>query len=88
MSPAYYTYKNVFLHRHVGNPEDGGDGYLIGAHRCAIFKVPQKDIYHASKDPVTGKTVYKGNTIIKLGSRILKIVVFEACRRLLHPHLK
>jgi hypothetical protein len=36
---------------------------LIGAHRCAAFKVPQKDIYHASKDPVTGKTVYKGNAI-------------------------
>ena len=36
---------------------------MIGAHRCAAFKVPQKDIYHASKDPVTGKKVYKGNAI-------------------------
>ena len=40
-----------------------GGGYLIGAHRCAAFKVPQTDVHHASKDPVTGKTVYKGNPI-------------------------
>jgi hypothetical protein len=62
---AYCTSNNLLsiIHPHVGNPEDGGDGYLIGAHRCAAFKVPQKDVYHASKDPVTGKTVYKGNAI-------------------------
>jgi hypothetical protein len=44
------------LHLHIGDPEKGGNGFLIGAHRCAAFKVPQKDVHYASKDPVTGKT--------------------------------
>jgi hypothetical protein len=46
-----------------GNVEYGGDGFLIGAHRCAAFQVPQRDIYYSSKDPVTGRTVFKGNKI-------------------------
>ena len=36
-------------------------GFLIGAHRCAAFQVPHRDIYFSSKDPVTGRTVFKGN---------------------------
>ncbi len=46
-----------------GNVENGGDGFLIGAHRCAAFQVPQRDIYFSSKDPVSGRTVFKGNKI-------------------------
>ena len=46
-----------------GHVENGGDGFLIGAHRCAAFQVPQRDIYFSSKDPVTGRTVFKGNKI-------------------------
>ena len=46
-----------------GNVETGGDGFLIGAHRCAAFQVPQRDIYFSSKDPVSGRTVFKGNKI-------------------------
>ncbi len=46
-----------------GDVENGGDGFLIGAHRCAAFQVPQRDIYFSSKDPVTGRTVFKGNKI-------------------------
>ena len=46
-----------------GDVENGGDGFLIGAHRCAAFQVPQRDIYFSSKNPVTGRTVFKGNKI-------------------------
>jgi hypothetical protein len=43
--------------------EAGGKGFLIGAHRCAGFKIPLRDIRHATKDPVTKRTVYKGNAV-------------------------
>ena len=50
-----------FLFR--GSPENGGKGFLIGLHRCEGFKVPLCDVRHSSKDPVTGRTRYRGNPI-------------------------
>ncbi len=43
--------------------EEGGQGFLIGAHRCAGFKIPLRDIRYASKYPVSNRTVFKGNAI-------------------------
>jgi hypothetical protein len=43
--------------------ERGGEGFLIGLHRCANFKVPLRDVRHSSKDPVTGKITFAGNAI-------------------------
>ena len=58
----------VMAHCTVGylfesNVEDGGQGFLIGCHRCAGYKVPLRDIRYSSKDPQTGKTTFKGNPI-------------------------
>ena len=47
----------------VGDPENGGEGYLIGRHRRAPYKVPQRDVRFASKDSQTGRAVYRGNPI-------------------------
>jgi hypothetical protein len=63
-TPLRWTFFSLNLH--TGNPEDGGTGYLIGTHRCATFKVPQKDVHFTTKDSVTGKTVYRGNPIKRL----------------------
>ena len=43
--------------------ENGGEGFLIGLHRCANFKVPLRDVRHSSKDPVSGKITFVGNAI-------------------------
>ncbi len=43
--------------------ENGGDGFLIGVHRCANFKVPLRDVRYSSKDPVTNRITFAGNAI-------------------------
>ena len=43
--------------------ENGGEGFLIGLHRCANFKVPLRDVRFSSKDPVTNKITFAGNAI-------------------------
>ena len=58
----------VMAHCTVGycfgsNVEDAGDGYLIGLHRCANFKVPLRDVRYSSKDPVTNRISFVGNPI-------------------------
>jgi hypothetical protein len=45
------------------NVEDGGEGFLIGLHRCANFKVPLRDVRFSSKDPETGRIRFAGNAI-------------------------
>jgi hypothetical protein len=60
--------KKVMAHCTVGylfdtNVEDGGEGFLIGLHRCANFKVPLRDVRFSSKDPVTGRISFAGNEI-------------------------
>ena len=45
-----------------GSPENGGKGFLIGLHNEA-FKVPLCDVRYSSKDPLTGRTKYRGNPI-------------------------
>jgi hypothetical protein len=60
--------KKVMVHCTVGycfvdNPENGGEGYLIGCHRCASYKVPHRDVRFSAKDPETGRTFFKGNPI-------------------------
>ena len=60
--------KKVMAHCTVGylfdtNVENGGEGFLIGLHRCANFKVPLRDVRHSSKDPVSGKITFVGNAI-------------------------
>ena len=46
-----------------GGPENGGDGLLLGLHRCQAHKIFLRNVYHASKDPVTGRTKYRGNPL-------------------------
>ena len=46
-----------------GDPEKGGQGFLIGCHRCAAFKVPLRDFHYSSRDPDTGKLRFKGNAV-------------------------
>ena len=58
----------VMAHCTVGycfdmNVEDGGDGFLIGLHRCANFKVPLRDVRYSRKDPITNKITFAGNAI-------------------------
>ncbi len=58
----------VMAHCTVGyyfdsNVENGGDGFLIGLHRCANFKVPLRDVRFSTKDPVTNKITFAGNAI-------------------------
>ncbi len=53
-----YHIQKVMAHCTVGylfdaNVEDGGEGFLIGLHRCANFKVPLRDVRFSSKDPET-----------------------------------
>ena len=60
--------KKVMAHCTVGylfdtNVEDGGEGFLIGLHRCANFKVPLRDVRFSSKDPTTGRISFAGNEI-------------------------
>lgn len=46
-----------------GDVENGGQGFLIALHRCAAYRVPLRDVYYSSRDPVTGKLKYKGNPV-------------------------
>jgi len=60
--------EKVMVHATVGyafdgSPENGGDGLLIGLHRCQAHKVSTRDIRYSSKDPVTGRITFKGNPI-------------------------
>ena len=61
--------KKVMAHCTVGyflfntNVENGGEGFLIGLHRCANFKIPLRDVRYSSKDPVSGKISFVGNAI-------------------------
>jgi hypothetical protein len=48
----------------TGNPELGGQGFLIGVNRCAGFKIPLRDIRISTRDPVTKKLTFIGNPII------------------------
>jgi hypothetical protein len=43
--------------------EDGGDGFFIGLHRCANFKVPLRDVRYSSKDSLPNKITLAGNAI-------------------------
>ncbi len=43
--------------------EEGGQGFLIGLHRWANFKVPLHDVRFSTKDPVTQRTSFAGNPI-------------------------
>ena len=43
--------------------EQGGQGFLLGLHRCANFKVPLRDVRFSTKDPVTQRTSFAGNPI-------------------------
>jgi hypothetical protein len=42
--------------------KNGGDGFLIGLHRCANFKVPLRDVRFSTKDPMT-KIIFAGSAI-------------------------
>ncbi len=46
-----------------GDVEAGGNGFLISCDRCASFKMPLRNSYHSSKDPITGKLSFKGNAV-------------------------
>jgi hypothetical protein len=46
-----------------GSPEDGGDGLLVGLHRCQGMRVFERDVRFATKDPITNRTTFKGNPI-------------------------
>jgi hypothetical protein len=46
-----------------GDVEAGGDGFLISCDRCASYKMPLRNSYHSSCDPVTGKLTFKGNAL-------------------------
>ncbi len=46
-----------------GDVEAGGDGFLILCNRCASYKMPLRNSYHSSRDPVTGKLTFKGNAL-------------------------
>jgi hypothetical protein len=39
------------------------EGFCVGLHRCQAFKLCQRLQYTSARDPVTGKTTYKGNAI-------------------------
>ncbi len=59
---------NVMAHCAVGyllevEVENGGQGFLIALHRCQAPRIPLRNVYYSSRDPVTGKIVYKGNAI-------------------------
>jgi hypothetical protein len=56
---AYCTV-GYYFDSDVGN---GRDGFLIGVHRCANFKVPLRDVRYSSKDPVTNRIKFAGNAI-------------------------
>ena len=45
------------------NPENGGEGFSIGLHRCQGWKTPLTGVRHASRDPETGRVRYRGNPI-------------------------
>jgi hypothetical protein len=46
------------------NVENGGEGFLIGLHRCGNFEVPLRDVRYSSKDPETGgRITFAGNDI-------------------------
>ncbi len=46
-----------------GDVEAGGGGFLISCDRCASYKMPLRNSYHASRDPATGKLMCKGNAL-------------------------
>ncbi len=46
-----------------GDVEAGGDGFLISCDRCASYKMPLRNSYESSRDPATGKIVFKGNAL-------------------------
>ena len=47
----------------TGDVETGGDGFLISCDRCASYKMPLRNSYQSSRDPATGKIVFKGNAL-------------------------
>ena len=46
-----------------GEVENGGQGFLIALHRCQAPRIPLRNVYFSSRNPLTGKIVYKGNAI-------------------------
>jgi hypothetical protein len=46
-----------------GDVEAGGEGFLISCDRYASYKMPLRNSYHSSRDPVTGKLTFKGNAL-------------------------
>ncbi len=44
-------------------PELGGQGYLIGLHRCQSFKVMQRKVREQTVNRDTGKRTSKGNAV-------------------------
>ena len=47
----------------MGDVEAGGEGFLISCDRCASYKMPLRNSYESSRDPATGKIVFKGNAL-------------------------
>ncbi len=54
MYDALYVHKNKNVYRVHGDPELGGQGYLIGLHRCLSFKVIQRKINEQTVNAETG----------------------------------
>ena len=55
-----------------GDPELGGEGYLIGLHRCQSFKVMQRKVHEQTVNVETGKRTSKGNPLkFKRGDLVL-----------------
>jgi hypothetical protein len=46
-----------------GDPELGGEGFLLGLHRCQSYKVMLRKVNEQTVDPITGKRKQKGNPL-------------------------
>ncbi len=47
----------------TNDPEEGGEGILIGLHRCQSFKVMKRKVNEQSVDADTGRRTSKGNAV-------------------------
>ncbi len=55
-----------------GDLELGGEGYLIGLHRCRSFKAMQRKVHEQTVNAETGKRSSKGNPVkFKRGDLVL-----------------
>jgi hypothetical protein len=46
------------------DPENGGEGYCIGLHRCESFRVALKTTYETERDPITN-AIHHNSKIVK-----------------------